>query len=601
MPAAMVSAQYSYIYRSDNKFNSIDLRKEVRLQHKVGPSDTMLTFNGDTIPLAAIEYIDFRKTDVPTLRFTVAEQPDMDWVTEKDKFIDAIIDIEGAGTVDDAYDLELSVKGRGNSTWNMPKKPMRLKFNKKTSICGFEKAKNYVLLANYIDDSHMRNAIGLWLARRLGMEFSNSTMPCNVYFNDHYKGLYLLTEKIGINKASVNIDESKGVLFEASNEFDEQQKFRSEVFNLPIMIKAPDFGELCEADTTGGPDATERLRLWQDDYNRAELAIKEGRGNEVVDIQSAVDYFLVMNFANNSEIGFPKSVYFYKRDLAPESLYYFGPIWDLDVAFNHLTSSTEMIENSPENGLWYFLPFCYLEDLPEFQELYRSRLSELASTIFPELLEWVADYADFIEPAARLDGLRWNETEKFVNWVWRTSSFDTRRSVAGITDWMIRRLNYLLADAGLESVDTEVANANYVSDVTTETTGMRIHAHDGSLYALELTDGLEIKMADGLLSVESTTEPVYIEIGSVTRIDYGPITESDLSEVSVADARIKLNEGKLTIVPVAESLVEVLNMSGQRVISTMASLSGIEIDLSHHKAQVLIVTLNHRPLCKVRL
>lgn len=436
---AAVNAQYPYIYRNDNRFNRIDLSKEVRLRHNVTLKDTILTFNGESIPMSAIEYVDFRHSDVPTLRFTVADHPENELVTDKVAFVDALLDIDGAGTVDNAHGLQLTVKGRGNSTWGLPKKPMRLKFNKKTSICGFEKAKSYVLLANYIDHSHMRNAIGLWLARRLGMEFSNSSMPCNVYFNDYFRGLYLLTEKIGINKASVNIDESTGVLFEASNEFDEQQKFRSEVFNLPIMIKAPDFSELCAADPAG-PDAIERLRLWQEDYNRAELAIKEGRGGEVIDLQSAVDYFLVMNFACNSEIGFPKSVYFYKRDLSPDSLYHFGPVWDLDVAFNFCGASSEPVETSPESNLWYFLPFCYLEDLPEFQELYQSRLQELASTIFPELLEWTAEYADFIEPAARLDGLLWDKTEKLGNWVWRVSSFDTRRYVADITDWMVRRL-----------------------------------------------------------------------------------------------------------------------------------------------------------------
>lgn len=347
---ASANAQYPFIFRNDGNFNRIDLADEVILHHNISPTDSILTVGSEEIPLGAIDYIDFRQTDIPTLRFTLPDHPDYDWAKDKTIYLDATLDIDGCGMVDDAEGLQLMVRGRGNTSWAMRKKPLRLKFEKKTSICGLQKAKSYVLLANYLDHTHMRNAAGLWVARRLGMEFAVNAVPCNVYFNGKYCGLYLLTDKIGTTKASVDIDENTGILFEASVEFDEDYKFRSSM-NLPIMVKDPDFDKLYAADSTGlTPD--ERLALWADDLNRAEQKIADNKGDEAFDMASAADYFLTMNFCNNSEMGYPKSVYFYKHDLNPESLYRFGPVWDLDVAFNIVTSLETLAEANPTKGVW---------------------------------------------------------------------------------------------------------------------------------------------------------------------------------------------------------------------------------------------------------
>ena len=43
----------------------------------------------------------------------------------------------------------------------------------------------------------------------------------------------MLTEKIGINGASVDIDETTGILFELDTNYDEEFKFYSKRFGLP--------------------------------------------------------------------------------------------------------------------------------------------------------------------------------------------------------------------------------------------------------------------------------------------------------------------------------------------------------------------------------
>ncbi|MDR1727549.1 MAG: CotH kinase family protein [Acidobacteriota bacterium] len=48
------------------------------------------------------------------------------------------------------------VKGRGNFTWTLDKKPYSLKLETKASLLGMSSHKRYVLLANHLDKSLLR-------------------------------------------------------------------------------------------------------------------------------------------------------------------------------------------------------------------------------------------------------------------------------------------------------------------------------------------------------------------------------------------------------------------------------------------------------------
>lgn len=54
----------------------------------------------------------------------------------------------------------------------IPKKPYRLKLDKKTSILGLPEAKNRVLLANFQDYTLMTNAVAMKIGQLLGLPFT---------------------------------------------------------------------------------------------------------------------------------------------------------------------------------------------------------------------------------------------------------------------------------------------------------------------------------------------------------------------------------------------------------------------------------------------
>lgn len=439
------NAQRVYIYRNNNTFDFYDLDQSLSIKHNINNTSNSISISANSsernIPLIDIDSCVIRSNDFPTLRFTFPDNPELTWVNDKNNYIDATLSIDGHGVCDDVQSTELSVKGRGNSSWSFPKKPMRMKFKSKISICGLKKAKSFVLLADFLDNSLMRNATALWLAKRIGLPYANGFMPCLVYVNDRLAGYYLITEKIGISGASVDIDEETGVLMELSTEYDEKYKFRTRSMDLPTMIKDPDFDELYESDPMITP--TERLAAWEDDFNKAVDASNTASAFDYFDLDTFVKYMLVYDFAQNDEVGWPKSVYCYKTALGTEAKYHFGPVWDFDVAFN-LPSivNGQYEERASDNSLWGNSLFFRLSTRPEFVEAFKNCFDEFEKEIFPELLEWFDEYSNMLEPLAKIDGALWSESYDY-KWVYRVPSFDHKAKVARMRQWMIDRVAFI--------------------------------------------------------------------------------------------------------------------------------------------------------------
>lgn len=98
-----------------------------------------------------------------------------------------------------------SMKGRGNSTWGKAKKPYNIKLDSKAELFGMEKAKSWCLIANYEDLSLLRNQIVYALGADIGMEETPDCRSVDLYINGEYMGVYLVTEKVEIDKNRVDI------------------------------------------------------------------------------------------------------------------------------------------------------------------------------------------------------------------------------------------------------------------------------------------------------------------------------------------------------------------------------------------------------------
>lgn len=319
----------------------------------------------------------------------------MEEIPNKTTYQEASINIKGWGKEKD-FNEKVTIKGRGNTSWMFPKKPYRLKFNKKISICGLPKAKSYVLLANYTDASLIQNALAFKLGQMLELPYTNESVPVDVKLNGIYKGSYLLTNKPGINAGSVDIDEDNSVMWELDIAYDEEYKFRSPILDLPVMLSDPEMDEAA-------------FEEWKADFIAMEEAAVNYNAAEFVDMDLFARYYLVYEIMKNSEIGWPKSVKLFKTK---GQKYIFGPLWDFDTAMGKVWNGPSYTTTSINERVWKNLLFCYLEDDPIHQEAIVRYLGEIKSRL-PEILDFIDDYADRIRNSAIRNQTVWPESEDF--------------------------------------------------------------------------------------------------------------------------------------------------------------------------------------------
>ena len=105
--------------------------------------------------------------------------------------------VKVSGKEEYAMDARGMIRGRGNSTWNWyPKKPYRIKLDVSASLLGMAPNKDWVLLADYRDVTHMMNLVGFYLAKELGLPYANHVRYAQVSLNGKELGLYMVTEQV---------------------------------------------------------------------------------------------------------------------------------------------------------------------------------------------------------------------------------------------------------------------------------------------------------------------------------------------------------------------------------------------------------------------
>lgn len=303
-------------------------------------------------------------------------------IPNKTDYKSSDLKLSGFGIYNDV-ETRVNVRGRGNSTWYFEKKPYRLKFDKKVSLCNLPSAKNYVLLANYNDCSLIQNVLAFKLGSMLQLPYNPQAVPVDVILNGNYKGSYLLTNKPGINAGSVDIDENNSIMWELDTYFDEDLKFMSPLMNLPVMVSDPDL-------------TAEQFEYWKADFEEMEKAAYNRNASDFVDLDILARYLLVCEILKNDEIGFPKSVKLFKTK---GEKYIFGPLWDFDTAMGKVWAGESYSIEKIKDSVWKNRLFQFLEDEPVFQKAINKYWAEIKPQL-PELLLFIDDYADLIRNSA---------------------------------------------------------------------------------------------------------------------------------------------------------------------------------------------------------
>jgi hypothetical protein len=256
----------------------------------------------------------------------------------------AIYDAEGELLINGATDL----KGRGNSTWNLEKKPYALKLAEKSPVLGMPEHKRWALLANHYDKSLMRTEIAIKLGNIFdNMAYTPRSQAVAFYLNNQYQGAYQLIENIKLDVNRVNIEEIKkknpqgGYILEIDAR-------KGEVFNFTttkgIVFCCSDPDDALDDKFTVEPYTNTTLfQKIQADVQAAEDALfsanfkdPETGYRKYLDVDSFIDWYFVNEITKNPDAVFYSSVYMYYDPVKEK--YCMGPIWDFDISLGNVSN-----------------------------------------------------------------------------------------------------------------------------------------------------------------------------------------------------------------------------------------------------------------------
>lgn len=330
-------------------------------------------------------------------------------VTSKDYYLDAMFTITGYGIYDDFVDT-VQIKGRGNSSWKFAKKPYRLKFFENVTPFGLAAGRNWVLLANAQKGSMMANAVAMKVGQLAKVPYTNNIIPVELYINGEYRGSYMFTEKIGLSENSINVDYEFGCMLELDSYYDENFKFNSKYYKLPVNIKDPN---LKDYDDTV---RIVKLDSIQNQFNRLDSAVYKRRClSDVLDVDATARFVLVNDLVFNRELESPKSVFLWKENIySSDSKFVFGPLWDFDYAFGYpynkeyFTFSKNIFLEAGNSPGYKF--FTALKRHPEFRDAYYRIWCEFVEEgCIKEVMAYMSEYYELVKESFEHNALKWGD------------------------------------------------------------------------------------------------------------------------------------------------------------------------------------------------
>lgn len=386
-----------------------------------------------------------RLTNIPTV-YINTENNQMPYDKEHD--IPAVIQI-AAG--DSLFTATGSTRLRGNASKDFPKKPYRIKFEKKQQLLDAPaKAKKWNLINNYGDKTLLRNIIAFEISRLMGMKYTPYCSPVDLVFNGEYMGCYQLADKIDINPKRVDITGMNatadsgaaltgGYLIEV-DAYADQEDTRQYFYSwkgTPVTIHSPD-------------SVTDKQRNYIISfYNNMESNWKSW-----LDIDSYLKNFLVGEMTGNTDTYW--SVYMYKE--RGDDKLYTGPCWDFDLAFDNDVRTYHVCDKSDyvyRSGGSYV---GYMRYLTDDIVIYNNETKLRAEQLWTEarrnglteeyLLKYIDEQAELIKQSAELNFKKWPIINTYVHQnprirgSWEAEVDYVKTFIGQRIKWMDNKLHY---------------------------------------------------------------------------------------------------------------------------------------------------------------
>ena len=360
---------------------------------------------------------------------------------------------------DGSYNLPTTLCGarlRGNTSREYPKKPFAIKLTSKSSILGMPAHKRWVLLANWLDHSMIRNGVAFDIAHAIENAWRENPstiaqgIPWNVHGQNvelvfvesdgtgHHVGNYYLCEQIKIDEDRLNIKDPYdaednpagfadcGYLLEFDMKEDSDIKYTT---SNGVWVKFKN-------DEPKGSDVykavSEKIQGIEDDLDNGNYT--EAYNN--LDINSMVDQFLIWELTMNREYGDPGSIYMFMDGNGKLSA---GPVWDFDRGtFQNQEKATNLGNSTsyrvkPDNA-WMFQRS---QESEAYSYVWYRQLAKDATFRKTVVERWavIRPYLDMVVELIGEYGENQAISYKYNSVMWPTNKADITKYKSDFKDW----------------------------------------------------------------------------------------------------------------------------------------------------------------------
>ena len=395
------------------------------------------------------------------------------------------------------YDGALdSVKCRGNSSMTFKKKNYQIKLAKSTDLLGMGKAKKWILTGNYRDKSYLRNQVMLDLAAAVGMSYTPGHISAELYINHEYRGLYLFSEKVEIDKdriAVANLEKATEKLNDNPlDTFKSVGKKKStkgsyKAYDIPNEPEDITGGYLVEFESyparykqeasayttrkgnilvVKSPEyaSVAQMKYVSSLFQSFENAIMSDSGTdpdtgshytEIADADSLALKYMIEEISENYD-GNSSSQYFYKPADSVSTKIFAGPVWDYDSTFGsyaakhnakYVLNPAHLWIASGDRTAWYPALYRHQDFRSLVASLWEDRVKGAVEVLLglresaSDTLQSIDQLQKSIQDSAAMDRKRWPRPEVSDTVAQTGGSFEA--NVKFLKDFLKKRYDFL--------------------------------------------------------------------------------------------------------------------------------------------------------------
>lgn len=352
-------------------------------------------------------------------------------VKSRDTYLSANIQIYGKSAPESKIH-SVSIRARGNTSFSaMPKYSYKLKFNKKETILGMPKDKEWALIANFGDKTHIKNYITYKLAEWLGDEYAPRTQYVELFLNRTYKGLYLLTETVKVGKHRVDIPKNNNSFL---LEIGPTQKSGKQYFEQDDRLF-----EVCypkDIDDSSFALITKHISDWSQYLSNGKFH-EDDSISTWLDIDDFIRYYWIQEFTKNLDGAFHRSIFFtWEKD----GIIKMGPVWDFDQGYGNWNKK----EWQGPDG-WPIRSEGWVSKIFSDAQM-RNRITNYwkeKRDFFATIPDSIYKYGSIVDKYTTNDFRRWPILRSTENQYHKESYHSYMESIDSLNSWIIQRLQWM--------------------------------------------------------------------------------------------------------------------------------------------------------------